>query len=319
MDETAIAKGIAGVRLESEAATESLAEETDAAGCWRRRHFVAGVEATYLKPQVDDAPLSFSNGAGLATSSAIATFDDLEAAPRIWLGLENEEGRGIRARYWFLDAHDSAYDLFFAGGIFPVAYSASTELEVYTIDLEYTHRRCFGNWHVLGSFGVRHGAMDRTDVLTAFDSATTLTSQILSDRQLHGTGITSGIEATRPVGERGLHLFLGLRSSTLWGTDKALGTNLMTTPGGIFLQVVAVEDETELYILEVQSGLLWSREIESLDSSVFARLVFEFQYWDAEEGSFDFNQAVLPASAGGSSRDLQADLLGLSFAMGLTW
>lgn len=292
----------------------------------RCRGIVAGVEATYLKPNIGNG-INFTNPIRSFNSYDYADLNSFEGAPRIWLGVENDAtGWGIRARYWELDAvnQDGFTDV---DAMFVESVDAGVYAEVNTIDLEMTRRLerlSRGNWSWLGSFGARHAALKRGESLDylyvdAFGAA--LSSQTNSYFNFDGTGVTGSLEGRRPIGNRGFALACNLRGSVLWGTNNALATSLISDAGARAIQVVGCRENAEHYIFEVQAGLEWSRRIECLRGDVFSHLMFEYQRWSADQTPFDYTQTLVNTSittVSGSSLSSVIDFTGLAFAIGFT-
>ena len=104
---------------------------------------MAGVEATYLRPQTHATSSRIDSLSGF-TRFKYADLDQLEAAPRVWLGIENNRGWGVRARYWRLDANDAASDVDDATLPLPVTFVTDTYLSADALELELTRRFCHG-------------------------------------------------------------------------------------------------------------------------------------------------------------------------------
>ncbi|MCO6455420.1 MAG: hypothetical protein J5I93_08990 [Pirellulaceae bacterium] len=308
--------------------------------CCKPWHVVTGVEATFLHPQVQDTPLYHLTPIGLEITSRLASLDDYYAAPRVWLGWQHQSGHGVRARYWDFEASAWNYDAFLvplAPEFFDIgSYNATNKLEAYTIDLEYTRRFCFQRWQMLGSIGARHAKLDRAEMLNSLTtdliSGPTplgVTSQIISERQMSGTGLTLGLEAIRPLNHWNLNLFCSGRGSALWGDNRS--TNLSTMyiapaglgPGAISTaNVLLLDDQDTMYILEFQVGVEWRCPLKCICAEMFIRAAFEYQYWDVEEVSGDYlTQVVLDVDPinFGETRDLRAQFTGLAFAIGIAW
>jgi hypothetical protein len=276
-----------------------------------------GVEATYLKPNVDDGGIVFNNAFRSFVSSDYADFDGLEGAPRIWLGFENAAtGWGIRARYWECDAaaHGGFTDL----DIMDLA-NANVYARVSTVDLEVTRRWARRNWSWLGSFGVRYATLERSESLDYVDLLGAA-SQTWSAFDFDGTGLTIALEGRRPFGNRGLALACNLRGSAIWGADHASAASVISEGGVYAVQLVETEENNAThYIFEIQAGLEWSRRIECLRGNAFAHCMFEYQRWSSERGCpFSYEQTLNTTTVSGSSLSGALDFTGLAFAVGFT-
>lgn len=288
-------------------------------------HMTYGVEATYLYPEFDDADLSFSDGAIVASGSGLADLD-FATAPRVWLGAESCTGNGVRMRYWEMESSDSHSDIFLvpvgAPPIpLPVSLHATTEFETYTFDLEYTRRFCRPCGEVLGFFGVRHAAIEKTDTFDAVSAPTAVTAAMLSARRFEGTGLTFGLEGYRPIGCCNLSFVWSARGSVLFGDNQARVSSLLTDPTAIALQLVLTEEKNiETYIFEMQAGVQWMYPIECLGVNMFARTVFEYQHWNSDELDFIAAQLLNGATTVATPRVLDSvDFYGIGFSAGVTW
>ena len=102
---------------------------------------IAGMELTWIKPEIDDGTLSTelvdTAGVGREVSYDIDDFDaeDVQIAPRFWLGLQGDCW-GVVTRFWQIDATESDHSIFIGGA--DVGYDFASELDLYTIDLEVT-------------------------------------------------------------------------------------------------------------------------------------------------------------------------------------
>ena len=308
--------------------------------CRKPWHVVLGVEATFLQPNVGDTGLLHLTPGGRLVTSRLADLDDYYAAPRVWLGVENCNGHGIRARYWDFDASAWDYDTL----LIPIGlnafdtqtFDASSRLEAYTIDLEYTRRFQSHNWRMLGSIGVRHAKLDRAESLSGFTtdllSGPTplgVATQILSERSISATGLTLGLEGTRPLRNWNINFFWNVRGSALWGDNRSNNISTMYIApvglgaGAVNAANVLLLDETDvLYILEFQTGVEWRHPLKCCCAEMFARVAFEYQYWDAEESGGDYlTQVVVDVDPinFGETRDMRVDFIGLAVSCGIAW
>jgi hypothetical protein len=275
-----------------------------------------GVEATYLQPITHDvavdAPGAFQVGDWVS-------IEHFEAAPRVWIGFENECGRGFRARYWQFDAEDSFHD--------PIldlttptldSLDAFATLEAYTIDLEYTRRGQHGCWDILGSFGVRNASIQRDEFAVNYVSVTgnQLSSHFQSE--FNGTGLTGALEGRRPLGNCGLNFYGNIRGSVLWGPTQQNALSVIRDGAITALQIAQEDEDTTMFIFESQAGLEWSKYLKCFCGTAYARLLFEYQYWNADETSFDFFQQVNGVAVAGSSASVDVDFIGLTFGVGIS-
>ena len=283
---------------------------TNRANCWS---CTIGVEATYLQPTTHDETLFVP---GAFNAADFLDIEKFEAAPRVWVGFENENGRGIRARYWQYDAEDHFTDL----ALIPIAGStlAAEELETYTIDLEYTRRGQHGCWDVLGSFGVRNASLQRWQGSSNFDQLSGLTLATSNDNSFDGTGLTFALEGRRPLGREGLNFYGNVRGSVLWGTTKMDAVSTVFAGGTTANQLAIVNEDTTMWIFESQVGLEWNKYLKCFCGTAFARFLFEYQTWNVDESGFDLAQSVGGTTLVTSSLSNDVDFLGFTVAIGVS-
>lgn len=246
--------------------------------CGKNKWVSFGVEATYLKTDVDasayDDNLDFGNlGYGWDT------------APRIWLGCENSCGWGVRARFWDYDAESDSTVLpsEFEDGPGPaengediLISSLDNALGAYAVDLEMTRRCDRGCTERVLSFGARHAQISNEVSWGIADLEHGEQISLENHHWFDGIGLTLGLEGRRPYGCRGFSLYSNVRGSVIWGQNQgAVGV------WSINLDEAAV-DET-LWIGEAQLGLEWSRQVNSCGGTVFARVLGEYQHWTVDE------------------------------------
>ncbi len=247
----------------------------------------AGAEATFLKP-------SFQNSNDFGFDSNFR----LEAAPRVWLQWQNQNGWGLRARYWNLDAQqqlNAAEDF----GDSVVAASIQQTLDVYAVDLELTRNFTVRNTNFCASFGARNGRLqDRTNAhLSVFDlaggggdDASAILEQ--ANRTLSGTGFTMGLGIRRPIMQSRLAAVCNLRGSVLWGGNKldVSGTVIEVLPVGVgdldlndFQQFNFLGSNGKgMWIGEIQAGGEWNTPIDRAfrGGNAIMRVMFEGQWWN---------------------------------------
>jgi hypothetical protein len=300
-------------------AEDPKASEDADGGVYRCRGFVAGVEATFLRPTLAGGNMLFENeDGGVSTHELSRSF--LQGAPRIWLGVENDCGWGIRGRYW--DFHEDAHGD--ATALFPLATLTSgnsdVTLRTYTADIELTKRMCVDDdTDVLASFGVRHALRDADETLAVTyrpDFTTSFAS--LWDRS-EGTGLTSVLEGSRRIGSSGFSLYGNVRGSVLWGGHSSGYWNYLHTPLADAAQGVQFDELTTQYVFETQFGIRWAHQLDCLKANVFSHLVFEYQRWTTSDAAdFRLSQSINNTSMTGNSLSDQLEFAGLSWAIGFT-
>lgn len=281
--------------------------------------WTAGIEATYLTPNAHSQTITDGGQAGLLQGN-ILDFDKFEAAPRVWLGLENDCGRGIRARYWKYDTCNSRDTLILDSEQDTVrAITEYSNLEAYTIDLEFTARGEAMCWDWLGTAGVRNGAISRNAAIGVFDSDLGIDA-LQKDVQFNGTGLTASLEGRHPFGCRELSLIANVRGSALWGKVKnsasaALGEVILESP--LLATGCTCEDST-LWIFESQVGVEWSHDLTCCRGRVFARALFEYQYWNVNNPSVINLEATNESTISIGSLASRVDFYGPTFAVGFS-
>ncbi len=223
----------------------------DGCGCYDSGVIVGG-ELLLLTPHTGSLQI-LGNG-------AITSQYGVQAAPRIWLGYRNDEGLGVRARYFTLDGDTGPSNL----GLFQ-------NLHMEAVDAEVTQVEYLGKWVFDLSMGARW-AQDRNALYAVVPP---LTLAGLQDFQ--GAGGTIALGAWRPLGGRNLSLFLNTRASLLYGQNTyAVGAAVQGLPP----LVGAIKSEDEVVsIYEIQLGLEYARQLGN-GNRVFARLAFEGQAWN---------------------------------------
>jgi hypothetical protein len=261
-------------------------------------HWVAGAEGTYLSP-------NFHHDVQFGPGTEHVLDLGWEAAPRIWLGVENCNGWGARARYWQLDAERNRFGLSFDAITPGLLADFSQQLEMFDIDCELTRRIEVGHWTLLGSFGGRFGSLDRLFMGNSLLTVPPANSEFISfETETNAGGITGSIEMSTPIGSGGLEAFGILRASPLWGTTTAsvnARENMAGTPLS-FSQTARVN--TQLTIWEAQIGLQCTKQLASCQGTVFARCAFEYQSWNLSQ----LEEVTDPS----------VDLYGVAFAIGFT-
>jgi hypothetical protein len=256
--------------------------------CCPRYGLEAGAEATFLRPTL----------AATGSLFDFSGFDfNYEAAPRIWLGYSYDDGWGLRARYWQIDAYERFGEVSLGQVGNDSGISTNTfNLDAYTVDVELTRQFALGNWCLLGALGARHADFRERVTISALnqegtapvDDVTLVDADVLEATE--GTGPTLGLEGRRPIGEWNLALFAGVRVSALWGRRKSSQSVTVADfeddgAGGFVLTnhqtlVINESDPSTLWIGEAQGGFEWSQPYECFGGGlIFARALLEWQGW----------------------------------------
>jgi hypothetical protein len=178
----------------------------------------------------------------------------MEVAPLIWIGVANDDGLGVRGRWWQLSDSSGAsiVNRDTSGSTVitsasPLGLSISSpgntlssgsgadllnfhrDLDLVVWDLEATQSLEVGRCGVLLSGGVRYAhlgqsyaaARSNSDPGPATDGVIRQdTSILLSGHNFNGAGPMASIEVWCPIGESGLSLFGNVRGSVLFGARK---------------------------------------------------------------------------------------------------
>lgn len=217
-------------------------------------NWYVGLDLAVLKPHMGS--LGFNNG---VADIAITPEHDYNVAPRVWLGWENAEGLGVRARYFTFDADASQ----------PVAgtpFSTATQLEAQTFDFEATQRGYLGKLQFQLGGGFRYANMETGISLIPPNGGIGM--------DFEGFGPTVAIDVRRPFGSRGLALVGGARSSWMYGETDFHGTGIFAAvPQSVF-----AEDHM-MQINELSLGVEWSRCL-ARGSKVSVAALWEAQAWE---------------------------------------
>ncbi|HEY2827820.1 MAG TPA: hypothetical protein VGJ04_09495 [Pirellulales bacterium] len=266
--------------------------------CWS---WNAGVEGTFLDPH-------FHNTDNPQANQALGLVDPgWSAAPRIWLGIENNSGWGARVRYWELGDSQSLFGIrdFQPGSIFDVTQS----LNMYDIDVELTKQVDLGSWNLLGSFGGRFGSLDRLVRAGFLDLAAPANSMsFMFNNRVNAGGLTASLELSRPIGIAGLEVFGSFRASELWGDSDAFVAIRQNGAGTPSSTTFSDRFAADLTICEAQVGLQCSKQLAYCPGTVFARCAFEYQSWIWSVPGGSPGQGLI--------FDPGVDLYGVAFAIG---
>jgi hypothetical protein len=235
--------------------------------CPRAWQWDAGVEGTFLDPHF--------HGTGNRNADAVLGIVDpgWTAAPRIWLGIQNDSGWGARVRYWELSDNEGRIGL---TNVQPdTSIDIFQNLNMYDIDAELTKQFNLGCWKLLGSFGGCFGSLERFDMADFFSTTGPPSSSTFQfNNRVDAGGITAGLEVSRPIGIGSLQVFGSLRASELWGNSNAfVAIHQPPSNNGTLSDRFAAD----LTIWETQVGLQCSKQLAQNTGTVYARCAFEYQ------------------------------------------
>lgn len=185
-----------------------------------------GTEVYFLRPYLSGARSSNTASGGKWIDPSYGT------GVRYVLGWQNDDGLGLKARYFSMN-HGADLAGVFGGGSVGVGLEA--------VDAEVTLQDQHGRWDTLVSGGIRYGELTITG-----DGVVIFPGQL----SFEGIGPTVAFEARRPLGNSRFTIFGSLRGSFLLGEIR----NGQPTTG---LARGSVEDEVT-NVFENQLGISWS-------------------------------------------------------------
>jgi len=244
-----------------------------AAGRWN-----VGFQWTFVKPHYSkNIALTTMTGDGANSSTFSDTqFDyDLELAPRAWIEANLPKNWSWRLSYWQFDqspatastspnangfgeiTHPAFGDVDISTTIPTDTLSASSRLNVYTIDLEALKQANLDGWQLGVGGGVRYASAEQKYFAQLRDTGNVLLGQIDFSHQFEGFGPTLSVSARRPVTGQ-LKLVCAARGSLLFGDGSSrfsAGEDLdLANP---FTTTRQTNREDLLPIGEVRVGLEW--------------------------------------------------------------
>ena len=264
--------------------------------------FVGGAEAVFLQRY-------YHNNLAVQNRTDDQQFIyDFQVSPRFWLGYENEDGLGVRARYWGYDETSSVSS---AGGnviitginyFIGVGAPVSDRLRAFTLDGEVTQKTCLGSWQVEFGGGLRGLSMYQdTRMVSDVDLPVYSVGSINSE--FDGAGPTLSIEAKRPIGCNGFALLGNARGSYLFGSRTRIeATDVIGNTNASSRHFESRHTDT-LSIGEIQLGIEWSRCLGN-GSHLAIQGLWEGQLWTGAGGPW------------GSQDDL--GLMGFALSVGIT-
>ncbi len=221
-----------GSSPESLATTDQFATQSPFGGRW-----TVGYDHVITKPYFarniaywNEVPPGF-------TISEMTSFDwDAKYTPRVYFGYRGENGAEMRVRYWAFDG-DSSFTrleqagedlnvetnladngaLMFVDGTLTGRHSIQTKVW----DIEFAKKREFGWGWLEGVGGLRYMRLEQE----AFWSESGGAEFILLQYDFEGFGPTIAVEGGIPLFNTGLSLFMGGRTSLLFGNRSGFVTD----------------------------------------------------------------------------------------------
>lgn len=200
--------------------------------------------------------------------------NDYDPAARVWVGWVNDNGLGVRARWFQFDQSlgSETFETFIDGtDIF-----AEGGLEVESVDIEIAQQFSAGLFEANVGGGIRYGKVRHDFALEAFDPDESLFVGALRD--FEGVGPTMFAEFRRPLGCSNLALLANVRYSVLFGEDDAALGAFYANPDDSFGVEAILSEDVVVGVGEIQLGAEYSRDLD-YGRRVFVRGMFEAQQW----------------------------------------
>ena len=289
-------------------------------GCWS-----AGLEFTLVKPHFED------NTAFTTSDSDDATFETLtdtdftygnEFAPRLWIETMGAGDCGMRFTYWQFDyaaggvvgsppangfgsiSHPRFGDVDLSTTTPDSVFSANSDLNAYTLDLEGIKSFGAGRWGLVAGLGVRFAEVDQNYAATLRNAQGLQQGTINYGHTLQGFGPTVGLRVQRPF-IAGMSLFGVARGSLLFGDGESSLTAVEDEDlANAFTTRHDMSRDDLLPIGEMQVGLLYTPIVAGVWQP-YMHVAFEAQQWSGVGNAY------------GEDGDL--GFYGVNLALGLGW
>lgn len=238
----------------------------------------AGAEALFLRPYFSNNSALFLAGDTSANRGFVQNIDfsyDHAFSPRFTVGIEGDGGVGARIRWFHLEQSADPIQRRVVNNGFPEFIAsefvvgdddisienagqrmeALTDMKLDIWDFEVTQTGQLGCINLVFSGGGRYAFMEQTyNVFAPGDSF------LLSRTTFTGAGPTVSLEGTRRLGDSFVSLYGGSRGSLLFGRSRS--SSVIDNDDGTFLGDHKWFDVRG--ILELELGLQWSRDYESV-------------------------------------------------------
>ena len=196
-----------------------------------------GFEWSFVKPRFSqNVAFTTMEGDGATQSSFLdSEFDyDLELTPRVWIESQINSNWSWRVSYWQFDhapagtstspnangfgeiTHPAFGDVDISTTIPTDTFSATSDLNAYTIDLEALKQARLSNWLLGVGGGVRYASTDQSYLAELRNTGNNLRGQIDFSHEIEGFGPTISLSARRSLMNR-VKLACGARGSLLFG------------------------------------------------------------------------------------------------------
>lgn len=295
---------------------------------YERLGIVFGAAAVFLKPAFDtDTAFLTEDQTGGTTITTSNDFSyNYQTAPRINLGLIDNEGLSAQVRWFQLEDNSSAGAIapsnfiFYnglptktstggirAGGQAGDFFNTSSSLKLYTIDLDLSQELNFERWQTTFGGGYRHASVSQSYHAEGIASGAAVSSDV--GHRFDGNGLVVFGEARRPLGlfdrrskgTSSLSLISSLKYSALWGNSKYSAED--NTPGPT-TAIAQTDSKKSMSIAEIQIGMQADFVLQT-GALVWVRAAWDGMWWRGA------------GSAASESGDLS--LLGGSISLGMDW
>lgn len=262
--------------------------------------FYFGAAAVWAKPHFKEA-FQYSQTNLASGQQTLHPFQyDYDATPRIWVGIRNANGIGIRGSYWSYDASGQtstnvadginifgahAVTIIFPANIFAAIPGSTLQnedsLEAQITNLYVTYDSSFNGTHISGGVGLRYARLLQT--LSSVVSGPAPAS-LNWTREYHGLGPSVMLDASRRIG---CTRFSGIAKgggAFLFGKktiNRTVFGDLSPQPASPFLTLD--EADEVVGIGEAGFGLQWSAKTNR-GSELVLRGTYEGSLW-AEAGA----------------------------------
>jgi|GEM_PF-1897366 len=295
---------------------------------YERLGIVFGAAAVFLKPAFDtDTAFLTEDQTGGSTVTTSNDFSyNYQTAPRINLGLIDNEGLSAQVRWFQLEDNSSAGAIspsnfiFYnglstktatggirAGGQAGDFINTSSSLKLYTIDLDLSQELNFERWQTTFGGGYRHASVSQSYHAEGIASGAAVSSDV--GHRFDGNGLVVFGEARRPLGlfdrrtkgTSSLSLISSMKYSALWGNSKYSAED--NTPGPT-TAIAQTDSKKSMSIAEIQIGMQADFVLQT-GALVWVRAAWDGMWWRGA------------GSAASESGDLS--LLGGSISLGMDW
>lgn len=251
------------------------------------RQWYAGGEIIMAKPRLED-------GAEEDEQRHVMDFLHLHATPRVWLGLVDEQGLGLRARFWRFENVSSVDRVLHV----PLQGDYSCMgIDAHTLDAEITQQFCICQWDATIASGVRYASLEQRIMAADADD--------FRGKRFRAIGPILSLDLHRSLGRFGFAWIANARGSL------SVGEAQWSAPGR------AQNTDDIGSILDMQIGLQWSRCFPRL-GKVAVRGTYDQQNWFGTATSFGTESSAANGMLGIQPDDHDLAFMGFSVGVELT-